>query len=520
MISERKKMKTIIWADIAIISSNLMPVEDFAVCVEDNYILDTGSRQEMVTLYPDAKQVGDKNFIMIPAFVNSHDHGRGLGTASLGIQDDLLEIWMLGVRFQPKIDPYLAAAYDGIRQLRSGVGTTTHNQNPTNWSNVPVEADAILRAYRDVGIRVAFQPIILDQNTLAYDNEHEFVAGLPKDVQRIAQTYLDTPLPSKEDYFSMSLDLLNKYHDPVHHTTQVQVSPNGGQWCSDEITIAAVEFAQKHNTKVHMHMLETKYQRYYAINRWGKTFLRHLDDIGVLGPWLTLAHMIWVEDSDLSLLAERGVCIATNPGSNLRVRSGIASIAKFLKSGIPVGVGLDGYTIGEGQDFLRELRLAWTLCGRPGANNLPIPSQLIWQMGWDMGAVVAMGKAPKLGKLIPGHLADLTLLDKQAIWGSWAPEGYPLKEKFSDLLLHLVEKSHVKHVMVNGEWVVWHGQATKIDEASILLAIKDELSSQGLNKVSSDDSFRQLIPFLRDYYAKWHQSPEMRNTGIYNCESL
>lgn len=512
-------MKTIVWADVGIIAADRVPQDDFAVCVEDNTIIDTGSRQELISRYPEAKQVGDKDFILMPAFINSHDHGRGLGTASLGIQDDLLEIWMLGVRFQPTIDPYLAAAYDGIRQLRSGVCTATHNQNPVHWNNMAAEADAIIRAYRDVGIRVAFQPIILDQNTLAYENEHEFVAGLPQDIQKIAQSYLDTPLPSKDEYFSMCSDLIARYHDPVNHTTHVQVSPTGGQWCSDEITIAAVEFAQKHHTRVHMHMLETRYQRYYSLKRWGKTFLRHLDDIGVLGPWLTLAHMIWVEDEDLSLLVERGVGIATNPGSNLRVRSGIASVAKFLKAGIPVGVGLDGYTIGEGQDFLRELRLTWALCGRPGAKNLPVPSENIWQMGWSMGAAVTLGKEPKLGKLMPGYLADLTLLDKQAIWGPWAPEGYPLKEKLADLLLHLADKSHVKHVMVNGEWVLWHGQATKIDEASILSAIKDELASQGLDKVSADESFRQLIPILRDYYVKWEEAPEMRNSGIYNCES-
>ena len=67
----------------------------------------------------------------------------------------------------------------------------------------------------------------------------------------------------------------------------IQVSPAGGQWCSDELIIRACEWARSRHTRVQMHMLETRYQRIYADKTWGKSFIRHLDDIGALGR---LAH--------------------------------------------------------------------------------------------------------------------------------------------------------------------------------------------------------------------------------------
>ena len=426
-------MTTLIWAGLALPDADTPPQTDFAVGVEGNQIVATGSRQALRARYPDAAEVGGDHLLLFPALINSHDHGRGLGTASLGIPDDLLEIWLPGLWSQPTLDPYLAAVYDGIRLLRAGVGTTAHSHNPRNWQNVPAEAEATLRGYRDVGIRVAFHPVIIDQNFLVYDEAASFLAGLPAEVQKIAQAFLQVALPTPKDYFAMCSDLFSSYHDTNQHMAHLQVSPAGGQWCSDELILAAVDFAQLHQTRVQIHMLETRYQRHYAYRRWGKSFIQHLDEIGALGPWLTLAHMVWVDEADLPLLAERGVGIAHNPSSNLRLRSGIAPLAKMNLAGITTGIGLDGHGLDDDQDYLRELRLAWTLGNRPGAAEPSVPSQAIWRMGTINGAAITLGQTARLGKLAPGYLADLVLFDWQSTWGSWAPEGYPPVTGVADL---------------------------------------------------------------------------------------
>jgi cytosine/adenosine deaminase-related metal-dependent hydrolase len=318
----------------------------------------------------------------------------------------------------------------------------------------------------------------------------------------MAQPYLQADVPSDADYFNLCAELSDAYHDANQHTVHIQVSPAGGQWCSDDLIAKAVEFAQQHQTRVQMHMLETRYQRQYAYRQWGKSFVQHLDEIGALGPWLTLAHMVWVDEADLPLLAERGVGIAHNPSSNLRLRSGIAPVAKMKQAGITVGIGLDGHGLDDDQDYLREMRLAWILSNQPGAGaSAPtIPAQTILGMGTLGGAAITLGSNVPLGKLEVGYLADIALVDWHAAQGLWQPD----LTYVPDLLLHRTTRQHVAHVMINGQWVVQNGQSTTLDANTIGTAIQDELSRQ-------DDSQREkmaraaqtLAPYLRRFYAQW-----------------
>src|SRR5262249_25954382 len=180
-----------------------------------------------------------------------------------------------------------------------------------------------------------------DQNALIYADKDTFVANVPAEYQEQARKAITTNPPPFEDYFASLDALYQRSHDPNQHWVQIQVSPVGGQWASDELIIRAVQWARARNTRVQMHMLESHYQQRYAFRKWQKGFIGHLDDLGALGDWLILAHMIWVEDGDADLLARRGVNVAHNPSSNLRLRSGIAPTAQYHHSGVRVGIGMD-----------------------------------------------------------------------------------------------------------------------------------------------------------------------------------
>jgi cytosine/adenosine deaminase-related metal-dependent hydrolase len=490
----------LIWGGVGVREAGAAPERDLAVCVEDGRIAAVDTLTALAARYPNADRFGGSQYLLMPALVNSHDHGRGIGTASLGIGDDILEVWLRGLASQPTISPYLAAAYDGIQLLRSGVTTTAHSHNPRSWSNGRTEADETLCGYRDVGIRAAFHPIIVDQNMLVYDDQAGFAASLPPDARAAAAPLLTRDFPSADDYFALCADLLRDYHDPHGRMAQIQVSPAGGQWCSDDRILRAVQFARQHNTRVQMHMLETPYQRQYAYRKWGKSFIAHLAEIGALGAWLTLAHMIWLDEGDFELLAAHGVGVAHNPSSNLRLRSGIADVPRMLKAGVKVGIGLDGHALDDDQDYLREMRLAWTLSNRPGASSLTVSSETILRMGTIDGAAITLGANAPLGRLAPDYLADMVLVDWDRARGAWSPEGYPPLEGVVDLLLHRAARGHVAHVMVNGEWVVRDGRTVRIDEDMIAAAIRDELASQGMDAPPAENP---LIAHLRRFYAAW-----------------
>jgi cytosine/adenosine deaminase-related metal-dependent hydrolase len=493
-------MTLLIWGGMGVREAGAAPERDLAVCVDGGRIAAVDGLAALTARFPNAERFGGSQYLLMPALVNSHDHGRGLGTASLGISDDILEIWLRGLGTQPTISPYLAAAYDAVQLLKSGVTTTAHSYNPRSWFNLRSEADDTLRGCRDAGIRTAFHLIIVDQNALVYEDEAGFAAALPPDARAAAEPLLTRALPSADAYFALCADLMRDHHDPHGHMAQIQVSPAGGQWCSDELIVRAVDFARQHGTRVQMHMLETPYQRQYAHRKWGKSFIAHLAEIGALGAWLTLAHMIWLDEGDFELLAAHGVGVAHNPSSNLRLRSGIADVPRMLKAGIQVGIGLDGHALDDDQDYFREMRLAWTLSNRPRASSPIISAETILRMGTSDGAAITLGASAPLGRLAPDYLADIVLIDWDRVRGAWCPDGFPPPAGAVDFLLHRTARQHVAHVMVGGEWVVRDGRAVRINEDMIAAAIKDELARQGMDAPRPPDP---LIPHLRRFYADW-----------------
>ncbi len=465
-------MQTIVWAGVALTDAFSTPQQDYALCIEENRIIAVGSRAELQTRYPSASHVGGDHYLLTPSFTNSHDHGRGLGTFPLGAPDDLLEIWLPGLYSQPAVDPYLLSLWEGMQLLHAGVTLNAHSHNPQNWHTMEQEAAAVLRGYGEVGIRTAFHPPLVDQNPLVYADRDGFLAALPSTVAEAAQHFLSRNPLSHADYYALCHRLHGRYHDTANHNVHIQISPAGGQWCSDALILGAVEFAQRHATRVQMHMLETEYQRHYAWNKWGKSFIAHLAEIGALGPWLTLAHMIWTESDDVALLQAHGVGIAHNPSSNLRLRSGVAPIPAYLEQNVALGIGLDGQTLDDDQDYLREMRLAWTLANRPGANSPTISAAQIFDMGTRSGAAITLGMPSQMGVLAPGALADLLLIDYTAVQYPWVAPTVSVVET----LLRKGSRQHVRHVMMGGEWVLRDGRIVRVNEEEVAVALADQLN--------------------------------------------
>ncbi|MCY3832718.1 MAG: amidohydrolase family protein [Chloroflexi bacterium] len=471
-------------------------LEDLAICVDGETIVDAGALSELVARYPEAEKAGGDGYVLAPALTNAHDHGRGLGTLALGVQDSFLELWLSRLAILPSIPPYLTALYSGLQLLHSGVSAVAHSHNPNSWSELAAELPESLRGYAEAGIRVAMHPPIVDQNQLVYAERQRFFDMLPPALREAARDANGIDLSAAE-YFAILEDLYNSAHDSERHRVHIQVSPAGGQWCSDGLIIRACEWARSRHTRVQMHLLETQYQRIFAHKTWGKSFLRHLEDIGALGDWLTLAHMVWVEDDDIELLAERGVGVAHNISSNLRLRSGIAPVAKMAAAGVKVGIGLDGHTLDDDQDFLREMRLAWTTGNLSGMASEDLSAETVWRMGADIAADITFGADAPLGRLAVGGLADLVLLDWDAVKGIGTPADYPSRELLPTFLLRRARREHLRHVMVGGAWVVRAGEHVNVDITDVEREIWERLQFEPGEQAS------RLDAYLRSFYRAW-----------------
>ena len=225
-------MTTIVWAAKAVLDADTPAQSNFGVFVEHNRIIEIGQKEDLITRYPHADVMGGENLLLTATMVNSHDHGRVLGTAPLGISDDLLEIWLPKARAQLKIDPYTAAAYSGLCLLKSGVSSVIHLHSTRDWGDVIGESSAAIKGYQDVGIRVVFCVQYADNSQLTYKGAPGFYASLPPTTRKEVEPFFSPPPYKPDEYIGIVSDLIHNFHDTKNHTVHIAACAAGADWSS------------------------------------------------------------------------------------------------------------------------------------------------------------------------------------------------------------------------------------------------------------------------------------------------
>jgi hypothetical protein len=117
--------------------------------------------------------------LILPALSNAHDHGRGMRTIAFGAGDDALEVWIAALGREPATDPYLRAAVAFARMAEAGIATLNHCHNAADPDRLVQEAEAVSRAAKDVGLRVAFAVPVTGRNPLTYGDPAPLFDRLP-----------------------------------------------------------------------------------------------------------------------------------------------------------------------------------------------------------------------------------------------------------------------------------------------------------------------------------------------------
>jgi cytosine/adenosine deaminase-related metal-dependent hydrolase len=209
-------------------------------------------------------------------------------------------------------------------------------------------------------------------------------------------------------------------------------------------------------------------------------------------------------------VAAAGVSVSHNPSSNLRLRAGIAPVLRFREAGINVGIGMDGFAINDDEDMFSELRLAWRLNGTPPLDGPGLMPTDALAMATTGGAAL-MGKDKVLGRLAPGYLADLILVDLKRITTPWvAPEADP-----RDLIVYRARLGDVRTVMVGGEVVFRDGKPTRFDVDAVVAEVSALLSSQPF-RAERSELVMKLLPILHAWYRGW-EPPEADPYYRYNA---
>ncbi len=403
-----------------------------------------------------AVPVTGRRSVVIPAFVNAHDHARPTAS-SFGAVSMPLESWILRSALGTPVDPYLTAASALARSARAGCASMMiHYTRPSGTMPLVDEARAVARAASDVGIRIAFAIAVRDQNPIVYGDGDEILSSLSNDNRAAVEALFVRAPMSPMDYIELTDAIASAIAGPK---VDVQLGPAGVQWCSKPLLQAVAENSARTGRRIHMHLLETIYQRAWADQNYPQGIVRYLRDIGFLSERLTLAHCIHATPNELEMIAASGSRIVTNFSSNMHLRSGLAPIAAAHRCGCDIAVGVDGLALDEDDDVIREMRLVQMIHGGLGFKRT-------WTCSEFFGLAIRNGRkatgAPGTGELVVGAPADFVTIDLDRLDRDEIMPLDPL-----ELLFARGNASMVRDVVVDGRLVISEGRCIGVDLAAI-----------------------------------------------------
>ncbi|MGF1934317.1 MAG: amidohydrolase [Nostoc sp. ChiQUE02] len=388
--------------------------------------------------------IDGKNKLLLPGFFNAHTHSSEMWQR--GIMSVFpLELWLAELYDFAPLDPeqvYLSALGTAVETLLSG-GTSLVD-HLVLIPGLELETIAIAtRAYKEVGIRAFIAPLIQDES---------LTAGIPSGES--AQTH--------EPYFrstTATLEIIEEAVRQFHRPDEgvnILVAPTGIQLCTDALFEGCTELSDRYNLCRHSHLLETRAQEKLAEEKYGCTAVEHLKRIGFLSDRTSLAHCVWLNDADITILAETQSTVVHNPLSNLRLGSGIAPILKYRQAGVNVTFGCDGASSNDSQDLLEAIKMGSILHNITDSDyqHWITPRQAV-EMA-SIGGAKGLNIADKLGSLTVGKQADLVLYDLTNL--SLLPRTDPIG------LLVLGRPSNVvDSAWINGKQIVADGRVTTIN---------------------------------------------------------
>jgi cytosine/adenosine deaminase-related metal-dependent hydrolase len=342
--------------------------------------------------YQGARRVDAGGCLATPGLVNCHHHlyqwlTRGLAQQA-SLFEWLTELYPVWAGIDPELE--LAAARAGLAALlTSGCSTSTDHHYV-----FPVAGGDLLAAEVEAaaGLGIRFHPC---RGSMDLGRSR---GGLPPD--EITEDR-DTALAATEA-------AIDRFHDPSPGSMlRVAVAPCSPFSVTGELMTEAAALARRRGVRLHTHLAETLEEEAWCRERFGRTPVEYLDDLGWLGDDVWLAHCVHLDGAGVRRFGQTGTAVAHCPSSNARLGAGVAPVADLLGAGAPVGLGVDGAASNESGQLGPELRQA-LLVARLRGGAAALTARQALELG-TRGGARCLGRQDELGSLEPGKLADVAL---------------------------------------------------------------------------------------------------------------
>ena len=360
--------------------------------------------------------------IILPGLVNTHTHAAM--TLFRGLADDVpLMAWLNDHIFpaEARLDHrkvYWGALLACAEMILSGT---------TTFCDMYLFEDAVARAARTAGMRAVVGEVLFDFPSPHYG--------------------------SLERGFAYTEALIESYRGDALIT--VAVEPHSPYLCAPGLLQRSFELAAKHRLPMVIHLAETESEVRTLRQRYGRTPVEHLENVGVLAPNVLACHCVQLSATDIERLQRYDVKVSHNPESNMKLASGIAPVPELIAAGVCVGIGTDGAASNNNLDLFLEMDSAAKLHKVHRLDPTLLDAQTVLRMATIEGAK-ALGIGARTGSLEAGKQADIILIDTRR------PHLTPLYHPASQLV-YAARGSDVTTVMINGRLVMENGRILTFD---------------------------------------------------------
>jgi guanine deaminase len=434
-----------------------------------------------------ARRIDARDRVVIPGLVNGHTHAQN-GLAKGLFDRYTLELYLNAVPWatgrRTLEDKYLSAAIGAAEMVRKGC-TAAYDM----FADFPLPTvegvGAVAQAYADVGMRAAVSMMSADRTFF------EAIPGLADVLPpALREAALKMKLAPHQETLAACRRVLKGW---THDRARIRpaLGPTIPHHCSDEYLAGCRDLAREHGVGMQMHVGETKPQAVVAGLRYGKTLVGHLDALGMLTPGFCVAHGVWLDDDDRARLADRGASISHNPGSNLKLGSGIADMRRMLDGKVNVAIGTDGVCSSDNLNVFEAMRLASYLSR---AQDHPVER---WVTSREAlyaateGGAKALG-FDRIGRIEQGYKADLVLLDLGAL------HYVPLNDVVNQIVF-AEDGTGVDGVMIGGRLVLDRGRLLTVDPARLRAQAEEAVARLAAANAEQKALSEKLAPYVGQY---------------------
>jgi 5-methylthioadenosine/S-adenosylhomocysteine deaminase len=456
------------------------------VVVEDDRITAVGT----VPPLPADREIDARGHLLMPGLINGHFHS-SVNDLKGSLDSLPLEIFMLfeSPATRTAVAPrtaYVRTLLGALEMLRGGVTCVLDDAffvpTPT-----PAVIDAVMQAYADCGIRAT---LALDQPNVPEIDKLPFLRELlpPHLLARASE-----PAPmDAAGLLSCYRYLISRWHGHAGGRLRAAVSCSAPQRVTRDYFEALDDLSRRDQLPFYIHILETRLQRVLGRENFGgRSLIQYVHEIGLLTDRMNIIHGIWINETDMDLIADAGSVVAHNPISNLRLGSGIMPFRQLRQRGIPICLGTD-------EAIADDSISMWGVAKTAGLiHNLAHPDYEQWPVAREVlqclfrGGAQAVRSPEPLGQIAAGHQADMVLLDLDTL--AFTP--------LNDLRRQLVyceNGSSVKLTMVAGRIVFENNRVNGIDEAAVRAEARD-IAARVRDQVADTDA-AQWLPYYRQMY--------------------